>query len=586
MSEAQDPQRSGLIAAAAALVARFTGRRTPAADPQAAMTAAQFSDWMRSLERGNGALSEQGARSISAVWACLNVIAGAIASMPLHFYKRDADGDRSRVQRPEWWLFNESPLPGWTASALWDYVISSRLLQGDAFVEILRPGRYSPAVAGLRPHHPSLVAPERTPEGLVYRVTELDAQGRRLPVRVVLEADMLHIPGAGFNGLRGVSLISSALATPGTIAVRTGEFVGSFFNNGARPDFALETDQTLKSDQIDTLRNQWSDIYGGATRAWKPAVLAGGLKIKPITMTSVDAQILETRRFNIEDIARVFGVPAFMIGHTDKTTSWGSGVAEMGVSFVKYTLSQHLIAIQQEVNRKLFPRSLQFFAEFATAGLERGDLKARNDAYRVALGRAGEPGWMTVNEVRRLENLPALDGADDLNGQAEAPDPAEVADEELRQDAAAALEARRVAAAERAAEAAMAAADAARLRAEHPPVVNVAAPVVNVAPAQVHNHLPETQVNVEAVMPQQAAPVVNVEGARVSVSPTPVNVAAPVINVEAVMPAVPPAPVQIVNEVPPAEVTVHLPDRITETTVTRDRDGNIVRTTQVETTKD
>ncbi len=153
----------------------------------------------------------------------------------------------------------------------------------------------------------------------------------------------------------------------------------------------------------------------GTANRMKPAVLTGGLDIAELAMSNEDASLIATRQFQVEDICRIYGVPPFMVGHTDKTTSWGAGVENMGRGFLKFTLQRHLVKIEQELNRKLWPVRDTYFCEFNVTGLERGDTKTRNDSYRVALGRAGEPGWMTINEVRRSENLPPIDGGDTLN---------------------------------------------------------------------------------------------------------------------------------------------------------------------------
>jgi hypothetical protein len=125
-----------------------------------------------------------------------------------------------------------------------------------------------------------------------------------------------------------------------------------------------------------------------------------------LSVNSKDAEILATRLFTVEEICRIFGVPPFMVGHTDKTTSWGAGVENMGIGFVRYTLQRHLTPIAQELNSKLWPVRQRYFVEHITAALERGDLKARYDAYRTALGRAGERPFISVDEIRRRENMP------------------------------------------------------------------------------------------------------------------------------------------------------------------------------------
>ena len=148
------------------------------------------------------------------------------------------------------------------------------------------------------------------------------------------------------------------------------------------------------------------------------------MKLHQLTMSSEDAQLIATRGFQVEEICRVFGVPPFMIGHTEKTTSWGSGVEQMSIGFVKYTLQRHLVAFEQEINAKLFPVRTTRFCEFVTAGLERGDIKTRFEAYRVALGRAGEAPWMRPGEIRDLENLTPDDTIDEPPPATTAPAPA------------------------------------------------------------------------------------------------------------------------------------------------------------------
>ena len=386
--------------------------------PQAvdgSMSMAEFSDWVSGLD-SRSTLNERSAMCVSSVYACVSLIGGALASLPLKFYRETAGG-REEFKPDEWWLFNEQPFPCWAAAPAWEYSAWALLLQGDAFWRIHRASDRSPKIVGFEPLHPRTVEVLRVRDRLAYRVTAQPSQQSNGPTVVLDQDDVLHVPGPGFDGLRGLSQIRYALSTPGMIAMSADDYANAFFQNGSRPDYALQTEKNLDAGQIDNLRNQIADRHGGATKAFKPMVLSGGLKVAPITMTAADSQLIEQRRFQVEDIARIFGVPPFMIGHTEKTTSWGSGVEQMSIGFVKYTLQRHLVKFEQEINRKVF-RYAGRFCEFATAGLERGDTKTRNEAYRIALGRAGEPAWMTVNEVRRRENLPPVDGGDELSTNA------------------------------------------------------------------------------------------------------------------------------------------------------------------------
>lgn len=386
------------------------------------ITQAELAASLSALPSSTGiAVGEGTARRVSAVWACVDRIAGAILSLPLTVYERTPEG-RSRVDHPHWWLLNEQATENMTSATWWEWMVGCLLLQGDAFADIVRPGSRTGRITELVPYHPSRVRVEmEEDDSLVYFLTDL----RTGTVKRRVAADVLHIPGLFFDGKRGLSVLRAAALDAVGIGAAASEFSGRFFANGARPGFALTTESKLTADQIDVLRTSWMQSYAGSANAHKPLILSNGLKVDKLSIDPVDAMLLETRKFQVEEIARIFGVPPHMIGHTTSTTSWGTGIEQQSIGFVKYTLQRHLVKIEQEINRKFWPTRDRFFVEFQTAGLERGDIKTRNESYRIALGRAGEPGWMAVNEVRRLENLPPIDGADlPINPAARAPAPA------------------------------------------------------------------------------------------------------------------------------------------------------------------
>ena len=355
--------------------------------------------------RGDGAPSEASALAISAVYACVNLIAGAISALPMHIYRRAQDGDRTRDQNADlWWVLNEEFSARWPAAAGWSFLVGSKLLHGDAFAEIIRgPGG---RIAGLTPLHPDRVRVVATPDGsrLVYEIQPDRTIERPDPDLVLDQDDVLHVPGFGFNGLRGLSPLRHALRVTGRLAINAQDFSSAFLKNMARPDYALKTPGNLKPEQVERLRDMLNEGHRGPMQGGKPIVLEGGLDIAPLTMPMKDMQLLELRRFQVEEIARIYGVPAFMIGHTEKTTSWGSGVEQMGVGFVRFTLRDHLNAFQNEMNRKFF-RTAARVAEFDTTELERADMKSLMDAFRTAVGRSGEDQIMTVEEVRAYLNL-------------------------------------------------------------------------------------------------------------------------------------------------------------------------------------
>ncbi|MFN6976565.1 MAG: phage portal protein [Gemmobacter sp.] len=365
--------------------------------------------WEAFVGGDQAAPSERALLQVTAVSACVTLISGAIASLPMHIYRRDSSANLQRdVNSPLWWILNEEFSPRWTAATGWAFLTASKLLHGDGFAEILR----GPAgqVRGLLPLHPNRVRAIATRDGarLVYEVQpdptiERPEEGAAR-VRVLDQDDMLHVPGFGFNGLRGMSALRHSLRMSGRLAINAQTFSASFLENMARPDFALQTKGDLTDEQFARLQDQLAQ-HRGAARAGHPMVLEGGLDIKTLTMPLEEMQLLETRKFQVEEIARAFGVQPFMIGHTDKATSWGAGIEAMGAGFVRYTLRDHLNGFQNEINRKFF-RTARLVAEFDTAELERGDTKGMFEAVRIGLGRAGEPAFMTVEEGRQMLRLP------------------------------------------------------------------------------------------------------------------------------------------------------------------------------------
>jgi HK97 family phage portal protein len=201
-----------------------------------------------------------------------------------------------------------------------------------------------------------------------------------------------------------MSALRNPLRSSGRLAISAQDFSSNFLSNAARPDFALKTAGNIDDDKYAQLQDRLAE-HRSPVNAGRPMILEGGLDIKELTMPMEDMQLLETRRFQVEEVARAFNVPPFMIGHTEKTSSWGTGVESMGAGFVRYTLRDHLNAFQNEINRKFFRRP-NFCAEFDTAELERGDFKSLAEGIRIGIGRAGEREVMSVEEGRRMLRLP------------------------------------------------------------------------------------------------------------------------------------------------------------------------------------
>jgi HK97 family phage portal protein len=357
--------------------------------------------------------TELSALTISAVYASINLIAGAISALPVSVFSRKEDGELDKLPSDDLhWILNEQMTPRWSAASGWEFMVQSLLMHGDAFARIIRKG---PFVMGLEPIHPLrvYVMPNDDATRLIY-IVDPDPLFPKGTQRAVLDQDdMIHVAGFGFNGYRGLSPLRHALRMSGAVSLATQEYAARFFANSARPDVYFTAPQNLGPDRVENLRDQLNDRHQGPHNAHRPIILTNGMDAKTLTLPIDDLQLLELRQFQIEEIARIYGIPPFMIGHNEKTTSWGSGVEAMGIGFVRYTLRQHLNKFQNELNRKLF-RTAAKIAEFDTADLERADLSTMLTAYRTAIGRAGEKPIMTVNEVRSALRLNKADGGDDM----------------------------------------------------------------------------------------------------------------------------------------------------------------------------
>jgi len=369
--------------------------------------------------------SEKTAFTVSAIYACVNLYAGAIASLVKHIYRVQPDGERDRsLTDPLWWVLNEEMTPRWSAANGWEFLIQSLLLHGDGFARIIRDRQAMPI--GLKPMHPTSVEVvlNTATDRLVYAWTPNQSDGSAGQRVVMDQDDVVHLAGFGFDGLRGMSPLRYSLREAGSVAMSAQKYSNAFFANSARPDFALRTEQKLSQESIENLRSQLADQHQGVERSFKPMVLQGGLDIKTITMPVTDIQLIETRQFQIEEIARIYGVPPFMIGYNEKTTSWGSGVEAMGTGFVRFSLRQHLNKIETELNRKLF-RTAAKRIEFDTFDLERADMKSMFEAFRIGIGRAGEPGFISVEEARMRLNMKRRPDGTLTAGASDAPQPVE-----------------------------------------------------------------------------------------------------------------------------------------------------------------
>lgn len=351
-------------------------------------------------------VTRETAQALSAVWACRNLIAGTIATLPWHAYVRSADGVRERLEPQPRWL--EEPNPEQTRVQFVEQVVESLLLDGTAFIYVVRDRLAEPQEVWCV--HPSRVLVERGTDGrVVYRVSTDRGQ---VTLASGPTGQMLHIPAYAPPGaLRGMPPLEVARTMIGA-GLAAQEFAARLFGQGLHPGGIVEVPQgTVMSDEErQRLREDFRRLYGGVRQAHLPAVLTGGATWKPLSITPEQAQFIQARQLSKEDVATFFLVPPHLISKVDKSTSWGRGIEEQNIAFVTYTLRQWMTRVETALTRALLWHVPGAFLRFAVEGLLRGDTEARHRAYATAR----QWGWMSVNEIRALEDLPPVDGGDVL----------------------------------------------------------------------------------------------------------------------------------------------------------------------------
>lgn len=346
------------------------------------------------------------AMRVAAVFACVQKIAGAISTLPLDVFKTDGDTPVKQPRDDLWYKLNEQPSPQYTAASHWEGVSVNQLLRGDGFTWVRR--NVNNTIREFLPLPWSSVHPQLQTDGSVRYYINYQGISTWIPPE-----EILHFPGFGFDGLKSMSVIAYAARNAVGNALAMDEYSGKFFQNGAHPSIVLKAAGKMSPEQVTTLQAAFATKYAGLDNAHRlPLVLTEGLDAKEISLSAEDAQLLEARKFQVIDIARAFGVPPHMIGETSASTSWGSGIESMSRGFVTYTLQPHLKRIEQELNRKLFPRDVGRFVRFDREALIEGDSKAQAEYNRAALGGPGTgQGWMSVDEIRKSKGLAPRGGA-------------------------------------------------------------------------------------------------------------------------------------------------------------------------------
>ncbi len=334
-----------------------------------------------------------------AVYACVRVLSEAIAQLPLHVYKYNDKGKERVLQHPLYFLLHDQPNPEMTSFVFRETLMSHLLIYGNAYAQIIRNGRGD--VIGLYPLMPDKMKVDRDEKNrLIYIYSRYDEANPNLKEQgdIIFYADeVLHIPGLGFDGLVGYSPIALAKNAIG-ISIACEDYGASFFGNNANPSGVLEHPGVIKNP--DKLRDAWHRAYGGRN-AHKVAVLEEGVKFTPISIPNNEAQFLETRKFQIEEIARMYRVPLHMISDLDHATF--SNVEHLSLDFVKYSLDPWIVRWEQSLQKALLSDSEKgrYFIKFNVDGLLRGDYASRMQGYSIGI----QNGFLCPNDVRELEDM-------------------------------------------------------------------------------------------------------------------------------------------------------------------------------------
>lgn len=366
--------------------------------PQYPLTAATLVDWLAGPKVAAGVhVNENTSLGMPAVWRAVNLIAGTAASLPLHAY-RTQDDIRLPAGNGQAARLLQQPHPDLTPFELWEVIYAHLLLWGNAYLRILR--NQAGQIVELWPIHPGRVRAGRESE-TGTKVYQIDGD----PDTAWTDDQVLHIPGFGYDGVCGVSPIRAARQGIG-LALAAEEYGARLFGSGSLATGILQTEQRLDQASADALKARWKAKVSGLASAHETVVLDQGAKFQQLSIPPEDAQFIESRRFQISEIARMYGVPPHMLMDTDRSTSWGSGIEQQGIGFVVYTLRPWLARVEQRVTKLLRPQAV--YAKYVVEGLLRGD-SGQRAAFYTSMWNIGA---LSTNDIRRLEDMAPVDGGD------------------------------------------------------------------------------------------------------------------------------------------------------------------------------
>ncbi len=376
------------------LISRFMRSR---ASPNNTLYGSTYSFFFGGTASGK-TVNERTAMQTTAVYACVRILAETVASLPLNVYRSTDNGKEKAIDHQLYYLLHDEPNPEMTSFVFRETLMSHLLLWGNAYAQIIRDGRGK--VLALYPLLPDRMTVDRTTDGQLYYEYRKDSG-----YVILRPEDVLHIPGLGFDGLVGYSPIAMAKNAIG-MAIATEEYGGKFFANGASPGGVLEHPGVVKDPA--RIRESWNAVYQGSGNAHRIAVLEEGMKFQSIGIPPEQAQFLETRKFQTEEICRIFRVPPHLVANLDKATF--SNIEHQSISFVVHTIRPWLVRLEQGMNKALLSPSEKgrYFVGFVVDGLLRGDYASRMQGYAIGI----QNGFLSPNDVRTLENMNTIEHGD------------------------------------------------------------------------------------------------------------------------------------------------------------------------------
>ncbi len=349
-------------------------------------------------------VDEESSMRTSAVYACVKILAETVASLPLHLFKKGTNGKNELAeQHPLFSCLYEAPNDEMTSFEFREIMMTSLLLYGNAYARIIRKQGHVTELWYLKPQY--MTVERDTLSGKIKYTYSDDITNRTY---VYKPSQVFHIKGLSLDGVKGLSPIAQAREAVG-LSLATEEYGAKFFGNGARPGGVLEHPGILKDPE--KLRESWNQVYQGTRNSHKVAVLEEGMKYHSIGIAPEDAQFLETRKYQVNEICRIFRVPPHLVGDLERATF--SNIEHQSIEFVQHTIRPWIVRFEQAISRALLNQEERtiYFARFNVDGLLRGDYKSRMEGY--AVGR--QNGWLSTNDIRRLEDLPLINESDGGN---------------------------------------------------------------------------------------------------------------------------------------------------------------------------